>query len=1043
MKNLIPGILISTVTVFLSASSLMGVENIIQIPADKWLPVSGKWEIENGKLKEFSDTSAPGNKPFWTLANPSVLKNYRLEADVEVSDGAGSLYMAILWQNEANYYTLKYSDPHSELSIIQVTGGTETVLAQTADKIKLKPKLSPVNIGFQAENGLLTVFASGKKIIETHSSRIESGYVALGEKDRCVTFSNMKIIPLGEKENRSLTVKYESKRKVFKPEEKQVEINISITNPGKTNSEKCKLFLDVDGFFPKNYEIPLLAPSGKKEIKYVFNSNELKSGDYQLSCVLKRNGGTFQKDAFEISVAPPVNPYCFETLCWDSAGTSENMKKLGFTAFARGFFLGTAYDKEKDTYVDKSYDRSFNVSEQASKNGLYNIIRMHSQIEKGIPSNTPEALIKGKNGKPHNKLEVCPNHRETQEYIKEFSGKISEKISSDQTVKYVSIDSEVENEERKLVPCHDKICFEKMKEAGFEDYPENVDSPWCMVGAAIWKTPEKYGVKDGIIDDSNKYYRFMKWWWKDGNGFSAMRKIMAENMKKKNPSLKIFHDPVLRRPPFRGNAPGMDFISHWTYTNHSPMSFSENTDELLAAGTENQRVCPTLQLFWYSNSVGPDLKSAEDKKKAREEKNAAAEVIDAVSFGRFITISPDNLKESVWLAISRPIDMIMFDGGSAISTQPGSYDFTNPATPLALEEITKELIKPYGPMLKDLMRRPEKVAFLDSAASCLFGRTGNFGNANKYMADCYNTVMLAQIQPVVLYDDSIIDGTLGKFKVLIIPEGRVLLRSVYDKILSFVKSGGIVIADNSLKAEIPASVKFDFPTTEGMTALKRQQAWTDAAAALKKLLISKGFQYDITADSQDVVIARRFGDNTTAFFIINDRKKPGEYLGKYGKVLDDGVPQTVKVHFSPELTKEGIMYDALTRKEVKLEKNSADFFLTAAGGALIVKIPEKIEKIEVAVPGKINRKTPAEITVRALGRKGSVINAAIPLKISITDSAGIENAYSGFYTLKNGTFKLQIPLALNDRTGYWTIHAEELLSGISAKSCFSVDNAEK
>ncbi|UKI33384.1 MAG: hypothetical protein L6W00_08010 [Lentisphaeria bacterium] len=120
-----------------------------------------------------------------------------------------------------------------------------------------------------------------------------------------------------------------------------------------------------------------------------------------------------------------------------------------------------------------------------------------------------------------------------------------------------------------------------------------------------------------------------------------------------------------------------------------------------------------------------------------------------------MTISPDHLREALWLALSRPVEAIMLDGGSAISTTPGTYAATNPDTAEALAEFSDRVLRPYGPMLRKMTGSPTRVAMLQSVYSSLYGRTGNYGNANRIFADVYNSAILAQLQPRILYEESL------------------------------------------------------------------------------------------------------------------------------------------------------------------------------------------------------------------------------------------------------------------------------------------------
>ena len=87
--------------------------------------------------------------------------------------------------------------------------------------------------------------------------------------------------------------------------------------------------------------------------------------------------------------------------------------------------------------------------------------------------------------------------------------------------------------------------------------------------------------------------------------------------------------------------------------------------------------------------------------------------------------------------------------------------------------------------------------------------------------------------------------------------------------------------------------------------------------------------------------------------------------------------------------------------------------------------------------------------VRILMAEGNVSRAELlaagpvkgtqALEVEIRDSAGRRHASSGYYSLTNGAFELEIPVARNDRTGYWTVICTDLIAGHRAEAAFRVN----
>ena len=99
----------------------------------------------------------------------------------------------------------------------------------------------------------------------------------------------------------------------------------------------------------------------------------------------------------------------------------------------------------------------------------------------------------------------------------------------------------------------------------------------------------------------------------------------------------------------------------------------------------------------------------------------------------------------------------------------------------------------------------QSISFLESFASQMFGRRGTYGWNHTWAGDLYHVLMYAQLQPKVLYEESLPAGLDG-VKVLVMADCDVLTKSVVDTIHKFQAAGGLVVGD----AEVCRAVKPDF-----------------------------------------------------------------------------------------------------------------------------------------------------------------------------------------------------------------------------------------
>ena len=80
-----------------------------------------------------------------------------------------------------------------------------------------------------------------------------------------------------------------------------------------------------------------------------------------------------------------------------------------------------------------------------------------------------------------------------------------------------------------------------------------------------------------------------------------------------------------------------------------------------------------------------------------------------------------------------------------------------------------------------------------------------------------------------------------------------------------------------------------------------------------------------------------------------------------------------------------------------------------------------------------------KIRLRAELLAAGPVRGTQALEVEIRDSAGRCHASSGYYSLTNGAFELEIPVARNDRRGYWTVICTDLIAGHRAEAAFQVN----
>jgi hypothetical protein len=400
----------------------------------------------------------------------------------------------------------------------------------------------------------------------------------------------------------------------------------------------------------------------------------------------------------------------------------------------------------------------------------------------------------------------------------------------------------------------------------------------------------------------------------------------------------------------------------------------------------------------------------------------------------YITPSPAQLTQAVWTALSRPVDMIGYHGqASLIPTGTGSaYKLTHTDSAPALARIHRELVQPYGPMLLQVKDRPADVAFLESFASYIFAQRGTHGWGGSSIGAMWRATQYAGLQSNIIYDETIMDGALDDYKVLVMPDCDVLTEPVLERIIAFQARGGIIIADERITPAIKPDLQFNAITGPEYDTKPK---CLEVAAALREQLAGRYTLSAVSSNLEVVLHTRRRGD-VDYLFAINDQRAAGDYVGGYGVVKEDGLP----AHTTVTLAREGVtVIDVVEGKAVPTRsvdgQTQFDLALTPSGGKLLMIAP--------AAPGKMQLQSPDS------GKRGSVVqfnvtwpNAAgvvAPFEVEIVDPAIRPADASGYYAAVDGQVTVELDLADNERTGTWRVTIHDRLHDVKVTEYFIVE----
>jgi len=340
----------------------------------------------------------------------------------------------------------------------------------------------------------------------------------------------------------------------------------------------------------------------------------------------------------------------------------------------------------------------------------------------------------------------------------------------------------------------------------------------------------------------------------------------------------------------------------------------------------------------------------------------------------------------------------------------------------------KEVVEPLGPALMQVPDRKSDVAYLESFASQMFARRGTYGWCHTWCGDAYQMLMWAQLQPEIVYDETVMQRGLDGFRVLVMFDCDVLTATVAAKAKEFQKKGGIIVGDERLCPAIKPDIVIQ-SYTRTRKADEDRAALMVKADELRKAL-DKRYSHYADSSNLDVVTRCRVFGKTDYLFAINDKREFGDYVGQFGLVLENGLPSKSILTLERQ---RGFVYDLIAGCAVPaavagncLQIQSQ---LGPCEGRVFMVTDEPIAGvlIEAGDKAKLGQSVPCWISI--VDQMYRPIDAVIPVRVEIRDPSGRDAEWTGYYGAAGGRLSLKLDFASNDSPGVWQIRVRELASG--------------
>ncbi len=823
-------------------------------------------------------------------------------------------------------------------------------------------------------------------------------------------------------EFRLLAVEFRAERRTWSRMEKADPFVVVVRNLSKASTGKLILRISADGMDVKSFDVPPLGAGAVQEFAYPLDTS-LRPDTYQLTAHLEMAGEPpFASEEHAEFVIAARTPPRMPVMMWGIGGPESvrkempRLKALGFTQCLGGSAdYGAIWSAGKVVPPGKPerIAETKAMLDFALANDFGIAFALHPG---GWLKERPELQRVNREGKPYaTRPDVNAAMPGLAEFCFNVGASVAQTYDAFPAWRSALINSETRDSSQVSFSKFDQEAYRKFSGS---DIPAEV----TIKNGVLW-TKLKDFPADRVIPDDHPLLKFYRWFWQVGDGWNALNTAVHRGLHSTGrDDVWTWFDPAIRAPSIAGSGGAVDVLSQWTYTNPDPLRIGYFADELFAMASPQQRVMKMTQLFWYRTQAAP---------KTTAGVQIASSFDDHDPDAAYITISPMHLRESFWTKIARPVNGIMYHGWQALvpTESIGGYRYTHPDTKEEFRRLHRDILEPLGPTLLALADRPSDVAYLDSFTAQMFAGRGSYGTRNE---EAYLTLLLAQLQPQILFEETLLQRGLDGFKILVLSDCDVLPASVAKRVREFQARGGLVIGDENLVPAIMPDIRLPKFTFTKQAAADHATVLANAAT-LRSTLDAKYTRHVESSNPEIVVRCRQFAGSDYVF-VVNDRREAGDYVGQHGLVMENGLPSGGDVSIRRP---GGHVYDLVAHQKISATSRDGSLLwpvqLGPCEGDVFLVAPKPIASVQVTAGDSAKRGAAVKVSVTVADEGGEPVSAAIPLRVAIADPAGRAAEGSGFYSTKNGRLDLTLDLAPNDAPGVWEVRATELASGRTAR----------
>ena len=301
-------------------------------PSDaNWTPLSGKWFYNEDTYCETTD----GGGPLWSVAGKPGWANYSVTCAMKALDGAGTLHVAGRWQDDDDYYEMRYVGRGHFIEINKVFAGVVTTLSRRTDVLDIGGGKQPYGVfRFELSGPVLKVFINDKLSLQAVDHTFKSGRIALGVKERRGVWDFVKVTEIASPSEEQIALQspvltLKTPRTSFIRPKAEV-MKFTLENRSDRPMKNIDVSIRLLGVFGMTHHYAVIDANGEVAFELPLDTRLIKSGDYNVKIEVLREGVPIQQSFIPIHIQPTPNPHRMEVINW--TGVDPGIETHGFTA---------------------------------------------------------------------------------------------------------------------------------------------------------------------------------------------------------------------------------------------------------------------------------------------------------------------------------------------------------------------------------------------------------------------------------------------------------------------------------------------------------------------------------------------------------------------------------------------------------------------------------------------------------------------------------------------------------------------------------------